>query len=138
PSQLSATGLIGEAIGQRSAFLSASVPTLSAGQRWQPYAVAFPFLGHGRNDSGEGAIKPAASNSRCRRSPSRTSFRASLSKYRAVLAKPGRADGSAEIRLRAECPYSWWVWVMSALLMALQAEGKPRLLRPVAHQAQAK
>src|SRR5262249_26466214 len=56
PRQLSATGLIGEAIGERSAFLSAGFPALCARKR-RPDAVALISRGHSGNDPGEGTIK---------------------------------------------------------------------------------
>jgi hypothetical protein len=53
---LSATDWIGEAIGQRSAFLGAGFPALCAGHR-ERCAVALISRGYARNGSGEGTIK---------------------------------------------------------------------------------
>jgi len=57
-SQLSATGRISEAIGQRSALLSATPPTLRACHSHACIFVVFISLGYGRNDPGEGPIEP--------------------------------------------------------------------------------
>ena len=64
PRQLSATGRIGEAIGQRSAFLSATVPTLRACER-RLASVPAPQSDAARGIVGEvcgdGRIKATAS-----------------------------------------------------------------------------
>jgi hypothetical protein len=56
-SQLSATGLIGEAIGQRPAFLSAGVPAFRACNRPPDAVVVLIPAGHIGNNPGEGTIK---------------------------------------------------------------------------------
>src|SRR5262249_38866901 len=53
--QLFATGWIGKAIGQRSAFLSAGVPALRTCKRRSYFDLI--LRGHGGNDPGEGTIK---------------------------------------------------------------------------------
>src|SRR5262249_41005114 len=56
-SQLSATDGIGEAIGQRSAFLSAPVPTLRAGHSQHCTFVVLIPLRHAGDDTGERTIE---------------------------------------------------------------------------------
>src|SRR5262245_36151185 len=56
PRQLSATGWIGEAMGERSAFLSAGAVRLRACKR-QSYVVYLTPRGHSGDDPGEGTVK---------------------------------------------------------------------------------
>src|SRR5262249_34444568 len=57
PRQLPATDRIGEAIGQRSTFLSAGSPALGAGHRQHP-VLELISIREGGNDSGETTKKP--------------------------------------------------------------------------------